>query len=382
MADPDVKTDGPALSPREEPADIGPEPSPRGCSGCSWKAALVLVIVLGALLAMLFPAIQAAREAARRMQCNSNLGQISLAIHNYAQVQKVFPPGTVCGAEPKAPGNQYDVLTEAAKGGPGNCGTGLLLRILPYIEGDSITGNWNRGVGISNSSTDIAPYAPHCNLNLAMTDIYGFYCPSRHEGIRPEDRAMMLSSTWTGGGTDYGGCVGRHAAFSKATGYNVCDATMYYESNFYPSLLMGKVVAKVPEVESTRWGIFGRVNVCTRFAEIRDGLSNTIMTGELQRITDLTPGSKDGWAIGGPASLFTTGAMARRNGSTFEFVASPAEGKLLNNGFWGSPGGPHPGGAVFCLADGSWQFVSDSIDPSVFALLGSMADGLPAQLPQ
>ena len=55
---------------------------------------------------------------------------------------------------------------------------------------------------------------------------------------------MMLSPAWTGGGTDYGGCVGRHAAFSKATGYNVCDATMYYKPNFYPSLLMGKVVAK------------------------------------------------------------------------------------------------------------------------------------------
>ena len=61
-----------------------------------------------------------------------------------------------------------------------------------------------------------------------------------------------------------------------------------------------------------RWGIFGRVNVSTRFGEIRDGLANTILTGELQRITDLTPRSKDGWVIGGPATLFTTGAMFHR----------------------------------------------------------------------
>jgi prepilin-type processing-associated H-X9-DG protein len=65
--------------------------------------------------------------------------------------------------------------------------------------------------------------------------------------------------------------------------------------------------------------------------------------------------------------------MARRSGSTFQFVASPAEGKLLNNGFWGSPGSAHPGGASFGLADGSVTFVSDLIDPNVFALLGSMA---------
>ena len=49
MADLEVKTDGPALSPLEEPADIGPEPSRRGCSGCSWKAVLVLGVVLGAV---------------------------------------------------------------------------------------------------------------------------------------------------------------------------------------------------------------------------------------------------------------------------------------------------------------------------------------------
>ena len=67
-----------------------------------------------------------------------------------------------------------------------------------------------------------------------MTEIAAFYCPSRRDGVRPQDRAMMLSPAWTGGGTDYGGCVGRHAAFSKLTGYNLCDATMYYEPNFYP----------------------------------------------------------------------------------------------------------------------------------------------------
>ena len=49
----------------------------------------------------------------------------------------------------------------------------------------------------------------------------------------------------------------------------------------------------------------------TKFGEIHDGLSNTIMTGELQRITATTPASKDGWAIGGPATLFTTGHCMR-----------------------------------------------------------------------
>ncbi len=100
------------------------------------------------------------------------------------------------------------------------------------------------------------------------------------------------------------------------------------------------------------------------------------MTGELQRITDFTPGSKDGWAIGGPATLFTTGALFRYDGGKLEPVADPKRGKLLNNHFFGSPGSDHAGGAHFGLADGSVRFITDSIDPRVFALMGSMADGI------
>ena len=125
------------------------------------------------------------------------------------------------------------------------------------------------------------------------------------DGLRPEDHAMMLAPWWPGGGTDYGGCAGRHAAFTKETGYNLCDATMYYEPNFIPAPFKDKT----DDTEAKRWGIFGRVNVSTKFDEIIDGTTNTIMTGELQRITTISPGSKDGWAIGGPATLFTTGGM-------------------------------------------------------------------------
>lgn len=183
---------------------------------------------------------------------------------------------------------------------------------------------------------------------------------------------MMLDPSWEGGGTDYGSCAGRHAAFTNKTGYNLCDATTHYEPDFRP---IGLDAKPVDDDADGRWGIFGRVNVSTKPKEIFDGMSNTILLGELQRITTITPGSKDGWAVGGPATLFTTGALIHFDGQGTRSVTSPADGTPLNNMFWGSPGSGHPGGANFGLADASTRFIATLIDPSVFALLGSMADG-------
>jgi prepilin-type processing-associated H-X9-DG protein len=339
-------------------------------SGYTWLELVVVVIVLAVLLALL-SGILASREAARRMSCNCNLKYIALSLQNYAVVYKAFPPGTICSTSPVQPSNQYNVWAEAAQTGTGFHGTSLLLRLMPFLEGGNSCKAWDFHYGVSGSKS----WAGVTNATLASWDQMELYCTARRTGVRPGDNAMLLSSSWAGGGTDYGGCAGRHAAFTLTTGYNICDATMYYEPGFFPSPFTGKA----DDTPNKRWGIFGRVNVSTTYAEITDGTANTIMIGELQRITDLTPASKDGWAVGGPATLFTTGAMMCRTGNTVVNVATPSEGSLMNNGFWGSPGSAHAGGANFGMADGSVRFMLNSMDPSIFALLGSMADGGPSK---
>ncbi|MFZ1933403.1 MAG: DUF1559 domain-containing protein [Thermoguttaceae bacterium] len=191
---------------------------------------------------------------------------------------------------------------------------------------------------------------------------------------------MMLATWWPGGGTDYGGCVGRHVAYDTSSpSHNVLDAGAPNAIVFDPGVAAPNPNYTLPKDDAShRWGIFGRVNVSTTFAEVRDGLSNTIAIGELQRIvvTDAQYGgannlSHDGWAIGGDATGFTTGYGGP--GIKINGQATP----LMNNGFFQSPGSDHPGGANFGIADGSVKFLATSIDPNVFALLGSFNDRVP-----
>jgi prepilin-type processing-associated H-X9-DG protein len=348
---------------------------------------LVVFLVIGVLAALLLPAVEHAGEAARRVACNNQLKMIALATHNYTQATRgIYPPGTLCNSRPATPGNQYDVWTEAAKTGPEYRGTSFLLPILPYIEEEFLYKKWASGQ--KGSGTTAGCWSPAANVGTvqnpgpAIADIKLFYCPTRRPGFRTQDSVTMPSPVWTGGGTDYGGCAGRHAAFTLDSGYNLCDASMRYEPDFQPANPSNK--EQVKDAEKSRWGIFGRVNVCTLSSEIRDGSSYTILVGELSRITNLShttlnansgPSySKDGWSIGGPATLFTTGAMAGRIDSDFAFVDSPTTGRLMNNGFFGSPGSEHNNGANYGLADGSVRYLITTMDPNTFALMGSMFD--------
>ena len=321
----------------------------RGRYGFTLVELLVVMTVVSTLIGLLFPAVQAAREAARRISCASNVKQITLALHHYADARRVLPPGAVL--ERGRP--DYDIRHNTENGPQG---TSWMLSILPYIEQNVLFDQWDFGKNLEG------------NHQVGSTDIAMFYCPSRRDGLRDRDEEMMFLD-WAGGGTDYGGCLGRCNGFSNACNIDQWCGHRLFRDEYLEG--RGKNLA----------GALGP-NSTTRFRDITDGTSQTILVGEVQR---LVPGagltglektgmlSDDGWAVAGVATLFVT-AVA---GEGYD-RGQPGG---LNNEFFECAGSEHPDGAHFGMADGSVRFLNDEIDPQVYAWMGSIADGEVFEMP-
>lgn len=351
---------------------------------------LVVIAIIAILVALLLPAVQQAREAARRSQCMNHLKQLGLALHNYHDQFKVLPPGQISnsllgGINPTQ--RQYADSTEAqqansfgrvtAGNGSGFHGTSWMVHILPQIDQSALYNTWNFGLSVWDNGMNFVTTSPSWNpFRPAHTEIPVFYCPTRRGSMNTAKftNLFRVDPNWVKGGNDYAGCIGSGQGWNVAlanVNSNIAPPTWHLTTPQVQNDLSMNVL--IPKSPSPLAAGPMYVNSSTNLRDISDGVSNVIMIGEIQRINYLTnpnPNqaaftnlvySSDGWAWGGAATLL----------STFQAIN---RGSLTDNAGAGSD---HKGGAHFTLADGSVRFIGENINTPTFQQLGNMASGVP-----
>lgn len=318
---------------------------------------LVVIAIIGILIALLLPAVQAAREAARRAQCANNLKQMGLALHNYHDIHKVFPPAVL----------NYGGSTHAdcvyVRGGVKNV-TGWAL-LLPFFEQQaaydlynfkvtssmafhSSSSCWTAALVMGNDTMNEAVYSKRYSV---------MECPSGNLPGEPESYRE-----------------GTNDVYSRRNAYR----TSYFFSVGGFAASSGMYQRYQTDI---RRGVFGNEGAA-RIAEIRDGTSNTLAIGEtLSGIykTDTKPGP---WGLcglyacchGRVASNTASGpivATAAQIGQDHINAAYNAQGQHYAYTF----SSLHPGGAQFVLGDGSTRFLSETMDYLTLARLAYIADG-------
>ncbi len=213
---------------------------------------LVVIAIIGVLVALLLPAVQAARESARRMQCGNNLKQIGIGLHNYHDTVRHLPPG----------GFWFGTNTADYRGS-------VMVHILPFIEQKNLYDQFN-----FNQNTDNQTY-PGTTRLLASTIVKSYVCPSDNN----KDLRNNLS-------------IANYSASVGSTGRNDNAACPCPRWNNWASFQEMPVRAVTNPSHFS--GAFTRYPVSTRFADFTDGLSQTIFFGEVRR--DCSVHVQAGWA--------------------------------------------------------------------------------------
>jgi len=285
----------------------------RKCRGFTLIELLVVIAIIAILIALLLPAVQQAREAARRTQCKNNLKQLGLALHNYHDVFNRFPPGSF----PPGEGLSWHVA------------------LLPQLEQAALWGKFETG-GHALARWDSAA------VNLPLCRDYrlaAYFCPSGTKE-RADDTALNYT-------THYYGIMG-------PTGINPQSGVAYSENT---SGAHGGF---------SREGMF-YIYEARLMRDVLDGLSNTMVVGENSWTNRKGNATRyRSWTRGGVVNDLMAPCKNVAQQINADFTA------LFNDMSYGSN---HTGGAQFLFGDGSVSFVSENVDYNLLLSTASVAGG-------
>jgi prepilin-type N-terminal cleavage/methylation domain-containing protein/prepilin-type processing-associated H-X9-DG protein len=348
----------------------------------TWKARraftlvelLVVITIIGILIALLLPAVQAAREAARRLQCGNNLKQLGVALHNYHAAVGQFP----C--------NINHVITYKERWNDRDWASHLVL-LMPYLEQQGFYDSLNFSLNVRPADQTIGDKKADQHVVPALV------CPSDTargylNDLATTNYAASIGSQimQSGSGCNMASIVGTGGAEFDPDddgedwfGFTAVDP----ECNWAGP---GNIRSDCPYPEQVS-GPFARSTWAASIAEIRDGTSNTIAMGEVRA-----------WCSG---YLYRKGWM-RSDGLWFattapiNFPTCPGEDDVPADSDWGGSGchnkenswntnmgfkSRHPGGAQFVFCDGSVHFLAETINHTLYQALGDRRDGEVVSVP-
>ncbi|MDR2705249.1 MAG: DUF1559 domain-containing protein [Planctomycetaceae bacterium] len=317
---------------------------------------LVVIAIIGVLIALLLPAVQAAREAARRMSCSNKLKQLGIALHNYHDICQTFPP------EGWSSDHQSSTTRRRA---------GVFCRLLPFMEQSALYEQVEWYVD-SNSGKNVA---------VGNTRMNGLLCPS----------SMAI-----------------HVTANNASGAGVAltpenNCPDWYTTHYYanagavrasspPDLPFTYMTAGGNSYGNRGWTGISYVDSRVTFASVTDGSSNSIAFHELSwqeggSPTKKTYGGYCGWHRGLWCMNYDAASPPSSTRGDYGYASSkslyPTSAAYLINakGFWNfrnsAPvGSEHPGGTHFALIDGSVRFVQQTQPVAILEAYAVINDGL------
>lgn len=319
---------------------------------------LVVIAIIGILIALLLPAVQQAREAARRSSCQNNLKQLGLAMHNYHDAYNRFPPsnintsasGSVCGSWQANPGV-----------------TGMVM-LLPYFDQSNIYNRYDFAYGTTRRAWTSPGGVDNINDELHKITIPILACPSDPNLIvQFTGSCTIVAGDWQTAGTQWGGinyvfCAGNPASFD----FRAANAA----GQFFHD----------------HGGLFQQ-NGNKGIRDALDGTSNTLAAGEVLWVDHFNnvasgngKGGKPHWAAGVTTQIsFSTAGGINANWTAFATAPGTCRGPNTTAG--SACGGArhaalqseHPGGAHVLMGDGAVRFLSENIDQALLNGLGTRA---------
>jgi prepilin-type N-terminal cleavage/methylation domain-containing protein len=312
---------------------------------------LVVIAIIAVLIALLLPAVQQAREAARRSQCKNNMKQLGLALHNYHDTFSVFPASGYAvgpGASDSMTGGSTPAIARQSN-------TSGFVMLLPQLEQGSMYNAWsfNDAASLSyNGATHSASTVlgnPDVNAPISTKAMQVLTCPSDNGSpyYTGKDQYYAISTNNAGG---------YRTNYEFSVHYGIYNDPHYWQCVLQPS----------------QRPLFG-FDTASGIRDVTDGTSNT--AAMIEQTREKYNGSLGGWSYRCWVNIGVDLSWVKINSWDYA-PGSGAQYKPGRLGQWASAGSLHTGGCHVLLADGAVRFVSENIDTTTRQRMSTMSDGL------